>query len=145
MTTAALTMTGDCTLVARPHPFDSNTAFAQVPAGQTLAQMLGPDASHSLQVAIGGHEVPSSLWAVTRPKAGQTIHVTNYPQGGNAGKWVRLVLTVVLMYFTYGASGWAASASTAFGGSAAMWGAAFMLVGQLAITPMVGQPLEVLA
>lgn len=145
MTTASLTMAGDCTLVARPHPFDSDTAFAHVPAGQTLAQMLGPDASHSLQVAIGGHEVPSSLWAVTRPKAGQTIHVTNYPQGGNAGKWVRLVLTVVLMYFTYGASGWAASASTAFGGSAAMWGAAIMLVGQLAITPMVGQPLEVLA
>ena len=145
MTTASLAMAGGCTLVARPHPFDSDTAFAQVPAGQTLAQMLGPDASHSLQVAIGGHEVPSAFWAVTRPKAGQTIHVTHYPQGGNAGKWVRLVLTVVLMYFTYGASGWAASASTAFGGSAAMWGAAIMLVGQLAITPMVGQPLEVLA
>jgi len=143
--TTALTLASDCTLVARPHPFDTDTAFARVPAGQTLAQMLGPNASHSLSVAIGGYNVPSALWAMTRPKAGQTIHVTNYPQGGSGGKWARLVLTVVLMYFTYGASGWAASASTAFGGSAAMWGAAIMLVGTLAITPMIGQAREIAA
>lgn len=140
MTIASLTMAGDCTLVARPHPFDSDTAFAHVPAGQTLAQMLGPDASHSLSVAIGGRDVPSNLWAVTRPKAGQTIHVTNYPQGGNGGKLLRLVAIVALTYFTMGASGWAASAASTFGGSAAAWTAGIMLVGQLVITPMIGRP-----
>ena len=141
-------MAGGCTLVARPHPFDSDTAFAQVPAGQTLAQMLGPDASHSLQVAIGGHEVPSAFWAVTRPKAGQTIHVTNYPQGGTAGKWVRMVLLVVLMIYAPYLAGYAqgsawGTAATGIYGAALTAG--IMMVGTLAITPMAGQPLEVLA
>lgn len=135
---------GDCTLVARPHPFDSDTAFAHVPAGQTLAQMLGPDASHSLSVAIGGHEVPSHLWAVIRPKAGQTIHVTNYPQGGNAGKWVRLVLIVILTYFTAGiASGAITMGGAITAGSAAYVAASVMMVGMLAITPMVGNAREI--
>lgn len=145
MNTASLTMGGDCTLVARPHPFDSDTAFARVPAGQTLAQMLGPDASHSLQVAIGGCDVPSALWGVTRPKAGQTIHVTSYPQGGNGGKWIRLIAMVVLTYFTAGvasgAYGTVLGVSSASG--LAALGAGMMMVGMLAITPMVGQPLEV--
>lgn len=148
MTTATLTMSDDCTLVARPHPFDSDTAFARVPAGQTLAQMLGPDASHSLSVAIGGHAVPSALWGVTRPKAGQTIHVTNYPQGGNGGKWARMVLMVVLMYFAPYLAGYAqgyawGTAATGLYGAALTAGV--MMVGTLAITPMVGQPLEVRA
>ncbi len=137
----------DLTLVARPHPFDSDTAFARVPAGQTLAQMLGPDASHSLRVAIGGYDVPSALWGVTRPKAGQTIHVTNYPQGGNAGKWVRLVAIIGLTYLSAGASsgmfatsgGMFAAGST----SAMMLSAGIMVVGSLALTPMVGNALEI--
>ena len=148
MNTASLTMDSDCTLVARPHPLDSDTAFARVPAGQTLAQMLGPDASHSLQVAIGGCDVPSALWGVTRPKAGQTIHVTNYPQGGNAGKWVRMVLLVVLMIYAPYLAGYAqgyawGTAATGLYGAALTAGV--MMVGTLAITPMVGKPLEVAA
>lgn len=142
MNTASMTMGGDCTLVARPHPFDSDTAFAHVPAGQTLAQMLGPNASHSLQVAIGGYDVPSALWGVTRPKAGQTIHVTNYPQGGNGGKWARLVAMVILTYFAPYLSGYMQGA--VWGGTGSVWlTASIMAVGTLAITPMVGQPLEV--
>ncbi|HTM78928.1 MAG TPA: hypothetical protein VL133_15040 [Devosia sp.] len=150
MTTAALTMTGDCTLVARPHPFDSDTAFTRVPAGQTLAQMLGPDASHSLSVAIGGHDVPSKLWAAIRPKAGQTIHVTAYPQGGNAGKWVRLIAIIVISYFTFGAGGaaaanggWLAGATGLSGASLAAAYAAIGLVGMMAVTPMIGDALEI--
>ncbi len=30
-------MTGACTLVAKPHPFDSDVACTTVPAGLTLA------------------------------------------------------------------------------------------------------------
>jgi len=142
----ALTLASDCTLVARPHPFDSDTAFARVPAGQTLAQMLGPNASHSLSVAIGGYNVPSALWAMTRPKAGQTIHVTTFPQGGNAGKLVRMVAMIALMYFS---AGWAATMTGEYGvlagASASFVQAGIMLVGSLAITPMVGQAREIAA
>lgn len=135
-----------CTLVACPNPMQpAERVFCHVPAGQTIAEMIGPYPSYSMSVEIGGREVPRELWARTRPKPGQTLHVVVFPQGGNGGKWVRLVATVVLMYFTYGASGWAAGAASAFGGSAAVWGAAIMLVGQLALTPMVGQAREVTA
>ena len=146
--TTALTLASDCTLVARPHPFDSDTAFTRVPAGQTLAQMLGPDASHSLSVAIGGHEVPSALWGVTRPKAGQTIHVTNYPQGGNAGKFVRLVLLVLITYYAPYLSGYAQTGvwgATATGLGGALMTAGIMAVGTLAITPMIGHAREIAA
>lgn len=124
-------------------PFDR--VLSAVSAGQSIADAVGASASHSLSIEIGGVSLPRSLWSKVRPKAGQIVHAVNFPQGGNAGKWVRLVATVVLMYFTYGASGWAAGAASAFGGSAAVWGAAIMMVGQLALTPMVGHALEVTA
>lgn len=141
----ALAVVPDCTLVARPHPFDSDTVFARVAAGQTLAQMIGPDVSHSLGVQIGGHDIPRALWAHTRPKPGQTVHVTSYPQGGNAGKWVRLVLLVVLTYFTAGiasgAYGTVLGVSSASG--LAALGAGLMLVGTLALTPMICDAREI--
>lgn len=137
-----------CTLVACPNPLQpSERMFCHVPAGQTLAEMIGPDGSHSLSIKLGGHNVSRELWAHTRPKPGQTIHATNYPQGGEGGKYARLALTVALMYFTYGQSGWAASLAGE-GASAAtvgLYAAGIMAIGQLAITPMIGHAREVAA
>ena len=132
---------GDLTLVAKPNPFDGESYCAQVAAGQTIAQMLGEGRTNACSVTIDGHDVPQTLWATVKPKAGKTVHVVLYPQGGSGGKWARLALTVVLMYFTYGASGWASAASTAWGGSAAVWGAGIMLAGTLAINALIPPPM----
>lgn len=109
--------------------------------------MIGEGASHSLTVAIDGHDIPRALWGVTRPKAGRTIHVTMYPQGGNGGKWLRLVLMVVLTYFTAGiASGaYGAVLGVSSASGLAALGAGLMMVGMLAITPMVGHAREIAA
>lgn len=138
-------MSGGWTVAAIANPMRPyEQVFATAPAGRSIAEVVG-DASHSLAIEIGGRTISREMWSKVRPKAGQIVHAVNYPQGGNGGKWVRLVATVVLMYFTYGASGWAAGAASAFGGSAAVWGAAIMVVGQLALTPMVGHALELTA
>ncbi|UGB39128.1 hypothetical protein [Frateuria soli] len=138
-----------CTLVACTNPLQpSERMFAHVPAGQTLAQMLGENASHSLSVEVGGYNVPRQLWGGVRPKPGQTIHATNYPQGGQSGsKYTRLALTMMLMYFTYGQGGWAESLAGegATASTVGMYGAGIMAIGQLAITPMIGHAREVRA
>ncbi|HWG11135.1 MAG TPA: hypothetical protein VN693_06515 [Rhodanobacteraceae bacterium] len=137
----------DVTVIARPHPFGSETLCAFFPAGRTLAEILGA-ATYSCEARIGGKVVPRALWAKVKPKPGQFVHVRNFPQGGNGGKWLRLVLMVALIVVTYGVgayAGLASGAAGAFGGSAAVWGAAFMMVGTLAITPMVGAAREIAA
>ena len=102
--------TDHCMIVAKPHPLRSDTVCAEVQAGQTIAQMLGEGASHALEVRVGGELVPRVLWARVRPKAGQFIHVHMYPQGGNAGKFLKLVIVAVIAYFTFGAGAAAAAA-----------------------------------
>lgn len=64
-----------------------------------------------------------------------------YPQGGNAGKWVRIVALVVLTYFTMGAGAtWAGSLATTTGlSTGVIYGAAFV-VGSLAITALIPPP-----
>jgi hypothetical protein len=99
-----------CTVVAKPHPFDCDTVYAQVQAGQTLAQMLGEGMSQTLSVTIDGYAVPRELWARVKPKAGKTVHVTAYPQGGNAGKLLKIVAIIVISYFTMGAGSAGAAA-----------------------------------
>jgi hypothetical protein len=106
--------TGMVTLVARPHPFDSDTVYAEAKAGQTIAQLLGNGASHSLRVEVGGIEVPATLWHHVRPKAGQRLTITAFPQGGgNSNKLLKLVVlivAVVLVYFQmYQAAGYVLS------------------------------------
>lgn len=142
----ALAAAQSCTLVACPNPLQRESrVFAQVPAGQTLAEMIGPDASHSLAIEIGGHEVPRELWAHTRPKPGQTIHAINYPQGGgNGSKWIRTIAIAVISYYTFGAGG----AGAANGGWLGVSAATYSVIGAIAImavTPMVGQAREVAA
>lgn len=127
-----------CTLIARPNPFESDNVYAQVQAGQTIAQMLGAGASDACEVSIGGLPVPHVLWAQVKPKAGQMVHVAVYPQGGNSGKWLKLILMVVLVIVTYG---WAAPyLAGVYGGTVAAWGSAIMLVGTLAINALIPPP-----
>ena len=129
-----------CTVVARPNVFDAaSTAFAQVQAGQTLAQMLGDSASLACDVTIGGHIVPRAIWANVRPKAGQTIHVTVWPQGGgNGSKWLRAIAMVVVAYLSYGAStGWGVAA---FGSYAGIAGAAIGIIGMMAVNALIPPP-----
>lgn len=130
----------DCTIVAKPHPFQSDRVQATARAGQTISQMLG-DIALSARVSIGGYEVPRQLWDKVRPKAGQTLHVEVFPQGGDgdSGKWLRAVLMVVLIvavvvfqqYYLIPELGatWGAAA-----------GAALMFVGGLAINALVPPP-----
>src|SRR5690242_14132668 len=100
----ALAAAQSCTLVACMNPLQpEERVFAHVPAGQTLAEMIGPGASHSLSVQIGGHEIPRELWGNVRPKPGQAIHATRYPQGsGNGSKWIRTIALIVVAYFSSG-------------------------------------------
>lgn len=147
MTTTSMTTKSDCTLVVRRQPFGPSAAFAHFPAGQSLAQMLGADASHSLRVAVGGYPVPRELWTRVRPKAGTIIHATGYPQGGDGGKVLRMVALAALTYFTAGVGTGAYGSIlgvSSTGGLAAM-GAGMMVMGNLLLTPMVGRPLEVVA
>ena len=137
----------ECTLVACPNPLDrASKIFARVPAGQTLAEMVGAGASYSLGIAIDGHEVPCELWAHTRPKAGRTIHVTSYPQGGNGGKYLRMAAMIALMYFS---AGWSSTLTGEFGvfagASPTLVQAGIMMAGSLALTPMIGQAREIAA
>jgi len=131
-----------CTLVARPHLFDSrSTVYAETRAGQTLLQMLGEQASHACEVTVGGQPVPRALWSKVRPKAGQTIHVTVWPQGGGGGgnkvlRTVLLVVVAVLSAYTGGAVG--AAYGSAYGAAA---GAAVAVVGSLVVNALVPPPM----
>jgi len=143
----ALAAAQSCTLVACPNPLQpSERMFAHVPAGRTLAEMIGSDASHSLSIEVGGREVPRELWAHTRPKPGQTIHATNFPQGGQARKWVRTIIIAVISYYTFGAGGAGAAGGGWLGaGTSAFTYYAIGAIAIMAVTPMVGQAREVTA
>lgn len=122
---------------------DADVVCAQARAGLTLAEILGSGASQSIEVRVGGEVVPRVLWAKVKPKAGTLVHVTMYPQGGSARKWVAIIAMVALTIVTYGAFGWqglAATAATAYGGTAAAWAAGIMLAGSLAISALVAPP-----
>lgn len=147
---AALTA-DHCTLVANlsPFPDSGETLYTKFRAGLTLAEMLGEHAAHSLAVKVGGEVVPRELWAQVKPKAGQYIHATLFPQGGKARKWVAIIAMVVITILSYGAAaGWFATAGGAFtyGSASAMaLAVGISVVGNLLVTPMIGNAREILA
>jgi hypothetical protein len=100
-------------------------------AGQTLTEMFGDGASHSLVASIGGHIVPREMWNKVRPRAGQTIHAVNYPQGGNGGKALRLVAMVVVAYLSYGTSLYVQG--TSYAAYAGVAGLAVSVIGTMAV------------
>lgn len=124
-------------------PVGNEATVADVPHGLTIAQALGDNPTHSAEVRMGGHVIPRERWAHIKPKPGMPVEVTVYPQGGNGGKWIRLVAMVALTIVSAGAaSGWFVGGGYFAAGSASAMAlsAGIMLVGQLAITPMIGQP-----
>lgn len=132
----------DIIVIARPHPFDSETLCATFPAGRTLAGMLGA-ASISCEASIGGEVVPRALWAKVKPKPGQFVHVRNFPQGGSGSKWLRAVLMIVVVIASIYTAGAVGAAYGATAGSLA--GAAVSIVGSMLVTPMVGGAREIAA
>jgi hypothetical protein len=121
--------------------------MATFPHGATIAEALGSDCAYSTEVRMGGCVIPRSAWQYVKPKPDVPVGVCLYPQGGNGGKWIRIVAMVVLAYFSAGASsgmfatsgGMFAAGST----SAMMLSAGIMVVGSLALTPMVGNAREI--
>lgn len=89
-------------LELRQHPAAQDTVYAEAKAGQTIAELLGDGASHTVAVFIAGHEVPRELWPRVRPKAGQRLDITAYPQGGGSGnKLLKLVVLIVAVVYAY--------------------------------------------
>jgi hypothetical protein len=127
---------GSLTVVAQPNPMVPERVFCHIQAGKSIEQMLGECASHACEVTVGGYPVSRDLWSKVRPKAGQIVHVTIYPQGGNGGKVLRTVALVVLsIYAPYlapylGYTGLGAAAITA----------GVMIVGALAINALIPPP-----
>lgn len=133
---------GSLTVVAQPSPLVPERVYCHAKAGQTIAQILGGAVSHSCEVTVGGYPVPRELWGKVRPKAGQTIHATIYPQGGgNGGKWLRVVALVALVVVAnvYGAALGGALGLTGTT-AAAVGGGLIMAVGTLAINALIPPP-----
>jgi len=108
-------------VVLRPHPFSADHGVVHVQGGHTLQAMLhqlaqGAEIADTVRVDVGGVEVPRSMWARIRPKAGAAVHVTRMPAGSNGGKWLRAVLMIVVMAVAM----WATA-----GGAAGLLGSGF--------------------
>lgn len=134
-------MTESCKLVLQRNVLESDRVFASVQAGLSIAQMLGEEPSQTCEVTIGGQPVPRALWSHVKPRAGQIVHVTVYPQGGNGGKLVRAVALIALVVVAnvYGAQLGAALGLT--GATAASVGSALIVFGgSLLINSLVPPP-----
>lgn len=134
-------------VVAHPHPFHSDPVMATCAHGLTIADVMG-NASHSANVTLDGYPVAREQWGRLRPKAGHTLHVIVYPQGGNAGKYIRMAALIALSIWAPYIAGYAQTGvwSTAAANAAAGWATAtVMVLGSLAITPMVGHAREIAA
>jgi len=92
---------GMVTVTGRAHPL-ADTVYAEAPAGQTIAELLGQGASQSLRVELGGELVPRTLWAKVKPKAGQQLVVTAVPMGGgNNNKLLKIVVVIVAIVYAH--------------------------------------------
>ncbi|QNK00728.1 hypothetical protein [Dyella telluris] len=127
-----------CTVLAKAHPLSGEWLTSEMPSGQTIAQMMGEQASPSCNVTIGGHAVPHVMWNKVRPRSGQTIHVLGVPQGGGGGKILRTVAMVALVALSSGVAAGTIGASF-FGSYAALGGAAIMIGGSVVGDPLIAR------
>lgn len=72
-------------VTARPHPFSMETVYAEFPAGQSLAEILGPHA-RACRMEVAGIEIPPEWYAHIRPKAGVPVVIVRFPEGGASAK-----------------------------------------------------------
>jgi len=96
-----------------PNPFTADRIDLELPAGETLADMMRaagtePDTiSHAL-VFIDDWLVPRAHWAVVRPKPGRIVTVRVVPMGGGGGG--KSPLRIVLAIAVIAAAAWAGAA-----------------------------------
>lgn len=100
-------------VIARPHPFSLDVVWVKIPAGLSLREIVGDDALNC-QIEIGGTVIEEVWWPRVRPKAGMTVIITRFPQGGNGGtgKMIfRLIAFAALAALSYGIGhlGWLGS------------------------------------
>lgn len=110
--------------VITPHPVTLDGQRQEVlHVGETVQEFLdrvmGDVKAEHLEVKLGGHVVPRTMWARIKPKAGALLEVR-----GSVGKQaLYIVAMIALTYFTFGigtAAGWGAGAAAgAFGGGLA--------------------------
>lgn len=134
-------MQDDMPLIVRAHPFSADPGIVLARPGQTIGQMLrgaiGPDDELApLQVRVGGYEVPAAMWGRLRPKEGTLIEVTRLPEGSMNQNWASVLMIAVAIFAPYAG----AAMAGAVGGSAAVWSAAFMVAGSLAVNALVKTP-----
>lgn len=93
---------GNLQLSYREHPAATHEYVAEVEAGLTVAEILGDGARRTLKVSLGGVELPRAFWAQLRPRVGQKLEITAFPEGGgNSNKLLKLVVLVVAAVATY--------------------------------------------
>ena len=129
-------------VLAQQHPFRSETVWAEFDAGATVAQLVGDDAAYSLQVTIGGHDVPRALWPHVRPKPGVVVYIRAYPQGGSGGKILRTVAMVAVMAAAMWVIGPGAAAFDLTAGSfgATVLGVGVSMLGSLLVNALLPPP-----
>ncbi|WP_130617988.1 host specificity factor TipJ family phage tail protein [Dyella amyloliquefaciens] len=93
---------GSVQLSYREHPAAMHEYVAEAQAGQTVAEILGDGARHTLKVTLGGIELPRAFWPKLRPRMGQRLEITAFPQGGgNNNKLLKLVVIIVAIVATF--------------------------------------------
>ncbi len=131
-TTALVLVKRPVMVIARPHPLSMEKVSATIPAGLSVAEIVGHNAKNC-RVEIGGMVIPEEWWPRIRPKPGTIVQVTRFPQGGGGGGWkmvFRLVAFAAIAVLTYGiaagvawmpemiqglSAGWAAVTAAGFG------------------------------
>ena len=87
---------------ACPHPFEQRRVDYVVPAGLTIAEIVGviqPDPllrAHG-HVFLGEHLISREHWGRVRPKHGQLISIRLLPSGGGSGWRILAIIGVVIL------------------------------------------------
>lgn len=105
-------------VIARPNPLSEQVYHAEVPAGLSIAQIIGGEPS-GLRVWIDDVEVPRDYWSKVRPKIGHTIVIKALPGSGSGGKQtLRIVLFIAVTAAAVAAGNvFGAGLSSALGGA----------------------------
>ncbi len=122
-------------IAIKPHALRAEVVTGVVDVGCSLAEL---GAGNSVLAFIDGVPVTDLL---VQPQAGQAVVLIRVPQGSDNGKAaLRIVAAIAITWFSYGTAGpWAAGAG-ASAGVVNAWGAAFSLVGNLALNALIPPP-----
>jgi hypothetical protein len=133
----------DCreiTLVGKPHPLKTEVFHSTIREGMNISQILEGLDSNRLDIRLNGWRVPQDLWHLVKPKAGTTLEIVAYPQGGSKGGKLALQILgalaiVVLSVVSYGVL--SGPLGTTFAGIIA---ASISVLGNLALNALIKLP-----